>query len=369
MNNKSKVLLIYILSLSLSLPAYAYAGPSSKNYELKSYSFGAGSTDNNTGSTNFKVNGMVGEVDMGRLYSQNFKFGGGLSYMLNANVPPAPTLTNPGGTYDRLKVVVNEGPNKSDTTYAIGISTDNFNSDKRYIKADDTVGDTLTAADFKLYKDEEKPNWASASGFFVTGLQPGTNYYVRAKARAGNFTESEWGPSSPAVSTSTSSITLNLDSNSITFNQINASNAYTDDTQQTVMTITTNAYNGYTVYGKENQPLTSAGGSTINDYASCNDNPTVWSDTGFGYNTSDTDLSGNGGTTRFANDKYAGFKTTAPCNAPANSPGFPVADNAGPVQEKQISDETTIKYRVTADATTTAGVYKNVILYTIVPTF
>lgn len=341
------------------LPHVTWAGPASTNFELKSYSFGAGG--DSLSSTNFKLYGTAGELELGRLSSTNFKLGSGLTYLLKVNVPPAPTVTNPGTNYDRLLVVVNTGSNPSDATFALQISTDSsFVSDVNYIKSDNTIGPTLTTSDFQTYA-----NWGSGSGEYVTGLAAGTTYYVRAKARQGsvNFTESEWGPATAGITTSSPTLTFSTSNSSITFSNLNAGNSYTDSSQTTVLTTSTNAYNGYVVNARETQALTHTvdGTTTISNYASANSSPTSWSGAGFGYTTDDNDLSG-GTNTRFSSGtKYAGFTTS--------SPGDPVADHAGPVLSA-ISNETfTISYRVTTDATKKAGKYTTTVLYNVVPEY
>jgi hypothetical protein len=358
MKSKKYLHLLIFLFAYLFIPAQAVAGPSSANFELQEYGFGAGGTGTDMNSTNFKIFGTAGEIDTGRPYSANYKAGSGLIYTLKLNVPPAPTLSNPATDYDRLKFVLDQGGNASDATYAIAISTDNFSADTKYIKADRTIGNTLTTADFKTYSA-----WNGASGDFVTGLRSGTNYYVKAKARLSNFTETEWGPASPGTATSNSSLTFSLDNSSITFNSLTPTNSYTDSSKSTIATVSTNAYNGYAVYGRENQPLKTPDNFTIADFAGTNASPNNWSGTGFGYTTSDSNLGGTGEVNRFGGGtKYAGFITTGP--------GDIVADNPGPVIDPTISNEHfTVSYRVTVDATTPAGTYSNVILYTIVPTF
>jgi hypothetical protein len=350
-------LLIWILGFFLIAPS-AFAGPASQHFQLLEYGFGTGGTDTGMNSTNFKMFGTAGEIESGRSYSTNFKSGSGLIYTLKLNVPPAPALSNPATNYDRLKFVLNEGGNASDATYAISISTDNFVSDIKYIKADLTVGSTLTTYDYKTYTA-----WGGASGNFVTNLKNGTTYYVRARARLANFTETEWGPASTGIATSNSSLTFSLDGSGIVFNNLTPANSFTDSTKHTVMTTSTNAYNGYSVYTRESQSLKTPDNFTISDYSGTNALPTAWSGTGFGYTTNDSNLAGTGGVNRFAGGtKYAGFITTGP--------GDIVADDPGPVQNNPISNEQfTIGYYVAVDAITPAGTYSNVILYTIVPSF
>ena len=244
-------------------------------------------------------------------------------------------------------------PAPDDTTYAIAISSDNFASDTRYVQSDNTIG---TSPVFQTYSV-----WGGSSGFWATGLANNTTYSVKVKARQGNFTESRYSAVASAT-TSNPSLTFSLDSNTLNFSNLNSGDSYTDSAKTTTLTTSTNAYNGYTIYGKEDQPLTSSVG-TISDYGSPNSSPTTWSGTGFGYNTSDTNLGGSGGTSRFSGSKYAGFTQSPSTN------GDPVADHAGPVTSPVSGEAFTVSYRVTANSTTKAGTYNNTIIYTIVPVY
>jgi hypothetical protein len=351
-----------LLRIAIVLPVFAlplevaYAGPASSNYELKSYSFGAGGGA--ASSSNYSANGTVGELEFGQPSSTNFKVGSGLTFAENAGVPPAPTLANIGTNYERLHVTLQTGGSATDTTYAIEISTDNFVSDIRYIKSDETIGTSLAPSDFQTYS-----SWGSSSGFDVTGLSANTTYSVRAAARqgAGSFTQSAWGPASSSVTTSTPSLTFSVSSDSVTFTHLNSGNAYTDSSQSTILTTSTNAYNGYVVNARETGPLTGAA-TAIADFASPNAAPTVWTGAGFGYTTSDSDLSG-GTADRFTagGPKYAGFTTS--------SPGDPVADHAGPVTSPISNEQFTISYYVKATTNTSAGKYTTTILYNVVPEY
>lgn len=345
-------LFVYLL---ISFPVYASL-PSSASYKLDGYSFGAGGTANNTASSNYGLSGTAGEVEFGRPSSSSYKAGSGLTYLLASNVPGAPTLSTPGNNYDRIQFVLNTSSNPSDITYALQISTSsNFSTGVNYIKSDGTIGPSLATTDFKTYT-----NWGGASGSFVTGLASNTTYYIRAKARQGSYSESDWGPSS-SITTQDPSLTFSLDTNTLTFNNLNAGNAYTDSSQTNTLTTSTNAYNGYVVYGKVTQPLTDTEGATIANYASANSSPSTWSGTGFGYTTSDTNLTG-GTVNRFSGSKYAGFTTS--------TSGDPVADNAGPVTTSPITNEQfTISYRVTGNNLTKVGTYQTTILYSIVPSY
>jgi len=349
-------LLIACYLLFVASPVYANL-PSSTDYQLQNYSFGAGSTTNST-STNYGLNGIAGEVEFGKGSSTDYQLGSGLTYLMKANVPSAPTISTPANNYDRILFVINPGSNPNDVDYALQISTSStFATNVNYINSDGTIGPTLGSSNFQTYT-----TWGASSGMFVTGLSSNTTYYIRVAARQGNFTQSDWGPASSAT-TSYATLTFTINNPTITFNNLNSTDAYTDSSKSDTFTTTTNAYNGYTIYGWDTQPLTASGGNTITNYSSANSSPTAWSGTGFGYTTNDTNLSGTGGVNRFnSGTYYAGFQTSGP--------GDPVADDTGPVTNTEISNEQfTVSYRVTANNTTPAGTYTNTIIYTIVPSY
>lgn len=348
-----KILLLTFCFLLLASNSFADL-PASTNYKLVDYGFGSAIATSSSG--NYTIMGTLGELNIASMSSANFSAESGLVFTLKAEVPPMPTVSNPATNYDRLKIIINVGGNPSDATYALGISTDNFGSDIRYIKSNKTVGNTLTSTDFQDYT-----TWGGGGGFFVTGLMPHTTYYIRVKSSQGNYTESEFGPAGVAT-TSDSSLTFGLDTESITFNNLNAGNSYTDSSKSTVMTTSTNAYNGYIIYGEETQPLTAAPSVTISDYGASNETPTTWSGTGFGYNSNDSDLqTGPGLANRFSGSKYSGF---------SSSQQDPVADHTTVVENPAISNETfTVAYKVIAPSTVKAGNYQNTIIYTVVPIY
>lgn len=330
------------------------AGPQSDSYELVEYSFGSGSVAS-ASSGNYFLFGSVGEVSGGQSNSLNFGVNDGLVFTMQANLPPAPTFTNPGDTYDRLHFVINTGSNPPDTRFAIAISTDDFASDTRYIQNDNTIGETLGDEDWQTYTD-----WGDATGEYVTGLSQNTTYTIKVKAEQGNFTETDYGPTA-SVATSVPSLTFGVDSHTVTFSNLNSGNSYTDSSQSTVLTTSTNAYNGYVVNARSIGPLT-YDSNTIADYISPNSSPTSWSGLGFGYTTDDSDLTG-GTANRFTNGgpNYAGFSTS--------SPGDPVADHAGPVTTPITDEEFTVSYRVTTNNTQTAGEYSTTVMYIVVPEY
>lgn len=185
-----------ILSVFASLP-------STTNYELNSYGFGSGGAANTSTST-YSLEGITGELSGTPPATSNYTTNPGFIQTQQANVPKV-TLSNPSNYYDKLKFVIDQQGNPSDALYALQISTSsNFSSGVNYIKSDDTVGGTLTLADYQTYM-----TWGGSSGANVIGLSPNTTYYVRAKATQGEFTESAYGPAGSA-STANQSISFCL---------------------------------------------------------------------------------------------------------------------------------------------------------------
>lgn len=170
--------------------SFLFAFPASTNFKLKSFEFGGGG--GTVSSENYNAEGTVGEV-AGTMDSENYQANGGLQFVQQANTPGAPTLTNDSNWYNKLKIVINESGNPSETTYAIAISDDNFVTTE-YVQNDNTVGLTLGSEDFQTYVQ-----WGSTSGEEIIGLTPGTTYKVKVKARQGSYTESPLGPESSAA--------------------------------------------------------------------------------------------------------------------------------------------------------------------------
>lgn len=347
-------ILSFILGLvALSIISSVYAGPQSTTYELKEWGFGSGATQGNT-SPSYSLYGVAGQVENGKSTSANYGLNSGLVFAFQSNTPPAPVFTNPGSNYDRLKFVINNGSNPQDSTFAVAISTDDF-ATTSYVQSDNTVGTVLGAEDWRTYS-----SFGGTAGQYITGLSSSTTYKIKVKAQSGLYTESPWGPTGMAT-TVDPSLTFGIDSATLTFNNLNSSNSYTDSSKLTTLTTSTNAYNGYIVYGRVTQPLTFQS-STIDNYASTNASPTTWSGTGFGYTTNDSDLTG-GTADRFTNGgpKYAGFVSS--------SPGDPVADHSSGVLSPITNEQFDVSYRVTASATTNAGNYQTTVLYIVVPTY
>ena len=246
---------------------FVYAGPTSANYELKQFGFGGGSVDN-ASSTNFNLNGILAEESISNLSSTNFKVNAGLNFTYLANVPPAPTFTNPDSYYNKLKIVINTGSNASDAKYAIAISSDNFASDTRYVQNDNTVGSTLGSEDWQTYT-----NWGGASGVNIIGLSPNTTYTVKVAVKKGNFTQTGFGPTAQAATIgSTLSFDIDVASTDIetsppynlSIGDLAAGSVITA-TNKIWVDLTTNGTGGGTVYvyGTNNGLLSTQTSSTI----------------------------------------------------------------------------------------------------------
>ncbi len=185
------------IATALSLGLFA---TSSTNYRLDSYGIGSGGSSGSS-SNNYRLDGISGETSTPG-NSTTYQENSGTNATMQANVPAAPTVTNPSNYYNKLHIVVNDGSNASDATFAIAISTDSF-ATTQYIQNDTTVGSTLGTEDYQTYS-----SWGSASGFDVIGLTPNTTYSVKVKAEHGDFTESAY---SPVASAATVGTTLSFD--------------------------------------------------------------------------------------------------------------------------------------------------------------
>lgn len=206
---KKSFLIIVILSfLLIHHSSFIFAGPASNNYELMEYGFGAGGSASSS-STNYSINGVLGESDTGSSDSNAYSIGSGLNFTQQADVPPAPDIDNPADYYNKLDITINPGPNPDDAEFAISISNDAFVSNTMYIQNDHTVANQLNDDDWQTYTA-----WGGATGFQIIGLDPGTTYTVRVAARQGWYTQSEFGPTDSA-STSDPSINFDIDISSI----------------------------------------------------------------------------------------------------------------------------------------------------------
>jgi hypothetical protein len=233
--------LFYILCFAQS----ANAGPASTNYQIIDYGFGSGGSVNSN-STNYALQATLGEVEMASMSSTNYMVWPGLTYTLQPNVPPSPTFTNPSSYYNKLHIIINQGNNSTDVTYAIAISTDNFVSDIKYLRADTTLGTTPVWQSYSL--------WNSSTGVDVIGLTAGTTYYARIAASRGTFTQGRLGPAATAATVNpTFTFSLQTSSQSIppfsvAIGNMSPGGAVVASPDTITTTITTNAGSGALVY-------------------------------------------------------------------------------------------------------------------------
>lgn len=254
---------IYIAIFLIFLGGNALAAsPTSSNFQLLDYGFGAGGTASSS-STNYLLQGTVGEIDTASLSSQNYLGLGGLTYTLEPNTPAAPQLTNPSNYYNKLNIIIDDGGNTADTTFVIQVSTDNFVSDIKYVQADNTLGNDPVFQDYTT--------WGGATGFNIIGLTAGTTYYARVAAKRGTFQQGTYSAIAVA-STDNATLTFNVQTSDnptppfvIGIGVVNPGQI-TTSWQKVTTTITTNAGNGGLVYiyGSNNGlKSTTAGNYTI----------------------------------------------------------------------------------------------------------
>jgi hypothetical protein len=233
----------WLLLIFLALPA-------STSYELKDFGFGSGGGSGT--STNYGITGISGEQSAGKLSGTTYDLGSGMVFTNQANVPSAPSFTNPANYYNKLLVTLVPGENPSDTLYAIAISSDNFVTTS-YVQSDDTVGATLGAEDYQTYT-----NWGGVSGTLIIGLSANTTYKVKVKAIQGSKTETDYGPVA-TQSTVGAKLSFDIDVSAsdtetaapfaTNLGNLNPGNV-TNSTEQIWIDFDTNAENGGRVYIK-----------------------------------------------------------------------------------------------------------------------
>lgn len=254
------------------------ANPSSGNYLLESYGVGTGGTAGSD-SSNYSIQGITGEASGTQLSSSQYAVNSGLVGAEQANVPAAPTFTNPSNYYNKLHFVIDTGGNASDATFAIAISTDDFVT-TNYVQSDNTVGASLGTEDYQTYT-----NWGGASGEDVVGLSPSTTYKIKVRAFHGKFTESAYSATATAATVSpTLSFDIDISASdtetsppyTIGFGDLLAGTV-TNSTQKIWFDFDTNANSGGNVYFYgQNTGLTSAArsytiASSSTDLASANE--------------------------------------------------------------------------------------------------
>lgn len=228
-----------------------------------------------------------------------------------------------------------------------------------------TAGGTDTTGGWAATGTSGTDSFIDATGLT---LRTGQTYYFSVKATdaAGNTSSAITSNGIAVAPTLTFSY---FSGGTITFDELNSGNSWTDSAKTTVLRTSTNAYGGYVIKARALDELRHTGDITkfIAHFRDgglvLNSAPETWTGIGFGYTTNDDDLSG-GTANRFTSGgpKYAGWVETGP--------GDPVADHTATVNGSPISNEDfTITYRVTSDATTSAGKYQTTIIYTCIPQY
>lgn len=216
----------------LSSPIFA-EDLTSTNYKINGATLNSGGEATTSGTGNTKLLNTIGDFSGDpRAYSTNYRASVGEVEIFTAQVPKiscfetttdgssscttGPAYLNsggmtrvcgPSGCYDRARFEIDAQGNPDDALYAVQISDDNFVSDIRAIDgvthlpktdASKTIDDYLTKADWET--DETN----------VEGLVENTQYWIRAIALHGDFTETNPGTIATAT-TALPTVSFDLD--------------------------------------------------------------------------------------------------------------------------------------------------------------
>lgn len=279
-----------------------------------------------------------------------------------------------GGNAESATDFIDDSSDPTGTVYdgvSVGVDVDFNGGSLSQLDANWNITDTGSGIDYYDYSIGTTPGgtdtkaWTSigtSTSQNVTGLTLGTAevYYfnVRTYDNAGN---------NVVISSDgqmiTPSLTFSISDATITFNNLNAGNNFTDSSVITLST-TTNARNGYEVRAYAPQ-LASAGGDNIGIFDGGTYNSTdAWQsgDYGYGYTSSDAFVNGSN---RFLPVICPGGGAP-PCYAPfaVGSPGDIVADNTSTTTGAPITNEQfDITHRVTTQSSQEAGTYRTTVVY------
>lgn len=225
-----------------------FAVSGSTNYLLQDYSIGSGDDGQ---SSNYALE--IGEAGDGNTTGLNYELLGGLIGTLQIEPPQAPTVSNDGSEYRRLRVtIVPRSSYPSDTEYLIAISDDSF-ATTDYVQSDLSIAASFGDEDWQTYAA-----WGGASGSLVLGLTPNTSYQVKVAARHGTFANTDFSETASAT-TLTPSFAFDIDVAatdtetsapfSIDFGELNPGSAATASSKLW-LDLATNATNGASIWIK-----------------------------------------------------------------------------------------------------------------------
>lgn len=215
------------------------AASSSTNFKLNDYNLGAGGTAQSS-SSNYKLQATVGENAGSTTSSTNFNIKSSSIEARQAFVPPAPTLSNGGGTYfNRLNFVINTGNNPTDAKFSVAVSTTSNFTVTNYVQADGTLAATPV---YQTYSQ-----WGSGTGTDAIGLSASTTYYFKVNAAQGTFTQSAYGPSANSTTTVANTISFSLSPSSLNMGSLLAGSIISSPSNIS-LTFATNASNGGSIY-------------------------------------------------------------------------------------------------------------------------
>lgn len=242
------IYIVILLTINYFIVKPAFAGPSSTTYQLLDYGFGSGGTINSNSST-YSLQATIGQTETASLSSATYLALPGLTYTLEPNTPPAPTITNPSSYYNKLSIAINNAGNPTDATFAIQIASNSadFSQNVYYVQSgSNTLG---TTPDWETYT-----TWNSGSSFTLIGLTPGATYYARVAAKRGAFQQGRWGGIASAA-TVNPSFTFSLRTTSqavppftVSMGTMNPGGSIITSPDTVTATISTNANNGGLIY-------------------------------------------------------------------------------------------------------------------------
>lgn len=225
-----KLLLTLTLLIVLSLTITKYSNITladditSDNYKIIAPTLSTG--DDVSNSTEYNLLDTMGELSADpRLFTSSYEVRPGVVEIIHANVPQitcfetdtdgssscdSPStpqyvrdygmvrVCGPNGCYDRGHFEIDPQDNPSDTLYGIQVSETSDFSTTYYIDSDTF---TLIPATSRTIDDYKTESFWENELFNIRNLNGNTQYWIRATALHGDFTESQPGPSKSATTT------------------------------------------------------------------------------------------------------------------------------------------------------------------------